>query len=447
VLPVLEVENNNMALPTDTEPTTDMTLTALLERLRVTRHDQEAEHLDRLRQLIGNPTETCPQCHRRSARRRSRVRRQAHREVQEKIRHEAVACYRALDERGYTQEESAALLDVPVRRLLDWEYKHRLAPLTLVPLGRPAAPAPVLARQQVLAFLQEQGPGVGVPRLCATFPDLSRAVLTDLVQRYRAVVQVRYRTCERVLHWQQPGAVWAVDFAEPSRWGAAGVLPPVAGELPYVLAVRDLASGYQLCWLPVTAATAAVTTAVLTQLFAKHGAPLVLKADNGPPFRAVETKAFLESRDVQILFSPPYWPGYNGAIEAAIGSLKRRTEHHAAARAQAGFWTPADLEAARQAANASHPRRLHGRTPAEVWAARTPLSAVERVCFELAVQRERFTASNELGLDPTDSGDHWQQARLDRKAIERALVGRDYLLFKGRRVPLTIKPGKMTTFV
>jgi len=439
-----------MALPianTYAAPVEGATITAALESYHAARHDHEEEHLDRLRQLLGNPTETCPRCHRQSPRRRSRVRRQAHRELQENIRHATTACYRALHERGYTQEESAALLGIPARRLRDWEYKHRSAQRVLVPVGRPAAPAPVQARQQVLDYLQQQGPGVGVPRLCTAFPDLSRAALTDLVQRYRAVVQTRYPTCVRVLQWQQPGAVWAVDFAEPSRRGEDGVLPPIAGQWPYVLAVRDLASGYQLCWLPVAAATTAVTTAILAQLFAEHGAPLVLKADNGPPFRAEQTKAFLESRDVQILFSPPYWPGYNGAIEAAIGSLKRRTEQHAAAHGHAGFWTLADLEAARQAANASRPRRLHGRTPAEVWAARTPLSALERVCFDLAVQRERFTAANEYGLDLEDSRDHWQQARLDRKAIERALVGRDYLLFKGRRVPLTIKPGKVSSFV
>jgi hypothetical protein len=64
-----------------------------------------------------------------------------------------------------------------------------------------------------------------------------------------------------------------VDFAEPSRWREDGVLPPVAGQLLYVLSVRDLASGYQLCWLPVPAARAAVTKAVLALLFAEHSAP------------------------------------------------------------------------------------------------------------------------------------------------------------------------------
>jgi len=112
----------------------------------------------------------------------------------------------------------------------------------------------------------------------------------------------------------------------------------------------------------VPARTGAVTADVLAQLFAEQGAPLVLKAGNGPPFRAEQTKAFLESENVQIMFSPPHWPGYNGAIELAIGSLKRRTENPAGAQGHAGLWTPEDLEAARQTANASRPRRLRGCT-------------------------------------------------------------------------------------
>jgi transposase InsO family protein len=447
---VSELESNNRALPLAGTPSglvEDATVTAALESFHATWRGQEEEHLDRLRSWLGDAVETCPKCQRPAPRRRSRTRRQARREARQKIRAAATACSDALGERGYTQEESAALLGVTVRRLRYWAATCRSEPLTLLPVGRPPLPAPAPARQQVLDFLQERGPGVGVPQLRRAFPALSRALLTDLVQRYRAVVQARYPTCVRLLQWQQPGTVWAIDFATPSCWGAAGVLPPIAGQWPYLLAVRDLASGYQLAWVPVSAASAAATTELLALLFAEYGAPLVLKADNGPPFRAEHTKAFLERRDVRILYSPPYWPGYNGAIEAAIGSLKRRTEAHAAARGHAGQWATADLESARQAANADRPRRLRGRTPAEVWAARPALSPVARVCFELAVQRERFTAANEYGLDLEDRMDHWQQARIDRKGIERALVGHDYLLFKGRRVPLTIKPGKMTTLV
>jgi hypothetical protein len=44
---------------------------------------------------------------------------------------------------------------------------------------------------------------------------------------------------------QTPGRVWAADFTEPSWYGTAQSLPPIAGLYPYVLAVRDLASGCQ----------------------------------------------------------------------------------------------------------------------------------------------------------------------------------------------------------
>jgi transposase InsO family protein len=317
----------------------------------------------------------------------------------------------------------------------------------VAPLGRPAARSDVGDRQRVLQFLNDQGPGVGVPSVRRQFPDLTRAELTDLVQRYRRVLAARRRATVSVLHWQVPGRVWAMDFAQPSRGDDPGAVPPLDGRSPYLFAVRDLASGYQLCWLPVAAATAAVARTVLAWLFAQYGAPLVLKADNGPPFRADAMKNFLEAVGVIPLYSPPYWPGYNGAIEAAIGSLKTRTEQQAAYQGHPGIWMAADVEAGRRAANTSRPRRLHGLMPAEVWARRTPTLAVERVCFELAVQRQRYLARGALRIEHDKQLDHWQQGVVDRKAIERALVERDYLLFTRRRLPLMIGPGKVTYFV
>jgi hypothetical protein len=80
-----------------------------------------------------------------------------------------------------------------------------------------------------------------------------------------------------VLHWQQPGAVWALDYARPPALLAEGF-----ADLP---AVRDLASGLQLLWLPVPQATAAHTVAAVLPVFLLYGAPLVVKMDNGSPLR------------------------------------------------------------------------------------------------------------------------------------------------------------------
>jgi transposase InsO family protein len=364
--------------------------------------------------------------------------------LEQVIRRDAVDFYRRLKMQGGTLEEAAKLLSMPARTLRQWDYDCRPEPLHILPLGRPMARSEPPLRAAVLDLLKDQGAGVGVPKLRQAFPGMARAELADLVRGYRHELCAGKHDSARVLHWQVPGRVWALDFAAPSD--AIGVLPALDGRYPYLLAVRDLASGYQLAWLPVPDATAATTQRALARLFAQHGTPLVLKADNGPAFRADETKRFLEQAGVFLLYSPPHWPGYNGAIEASIGSLKKRTARQAAQHGHVGLWTTGDVEAARLQANTSHPRRLHGVTPAQAWTQRTPPSDVERVRFELTVERQRFVARSERSIEQDDQLDHWQQGKLDRKAIERALVEHDYLLFRGRRLPLTIKAGKVTYF-
>src|SRR5262245_26763715 len=115
--------------------------------------------------------------------------------------------------------------------------------------------------------------------------DRSAVLLADLLSRYRRVWVRRHARLFHVLHWQQAGTVWAVDYARPPL--------PLEGRYTDLLAVRDLAGGMQLLWLPVAEATAATTAAALLSLFMLYGAPLVLKADNGSPFVAGATRELL----------------------------------------------------------------------------------------------------------------------------------------------------------
>jgi hypothetical protein len=48
----------------------------------------------------------------------------------------------------------------------------------------------------------------------------------------------------------------------------------------WILAIRDLTSGYQLAWLSFAQATAEGVVGVLTALFTEHGPPLVLNAQS-----------------------------------------------------------------------------------------------------------------------------------------------------------------------
>ena len=76
-------------------------------------------------------------------------------------------------------------------------------------------------------------------------------------------------------------------------------------------------------------------------------------------------------------------------------------------------------------------------------AARTRITGVERAYFELAVERERMTARSELYIARAEELDHWQGAAVDRVALSRALVGRGYLVFRRRTIPLTINKAKV----
>jgi transposase InsO family protein len=331
---------------------------------------------------------------------------------------------------GWPQSGIAELLNVAPRTLRVW--RRRLGAGRCVrALGRPVVHSPWVQRQEVLELLDELGPGVGLPTLRVCFPDLLRAELEDLLRRWRRVWRLRHQAVVHGLEWTAPGSVWAMDFAEAPA--------PIDGAYPCLLAVRDLASGRQLLWLPTPAQTAAEVVAALASLFVVHGPPLVLKSDNGSAFVAEATRALLADARVIPLFSPAYTPAYNGAIEAGIGSLKTRTERHAARRGRPGVWTSDDAAAARAEANAlAHPHGERGPTPDAAWSARRRLTAADRALFEATVARLRDEERARTGLATEGSPNSTAERRAARVAIRRALVEHGYLLFSRRRIPLPI---------
>jgi transposase InsO family protein len=367
-------------------------------------------------------------------------RQQPRRRREHELRGRMVTLSEALDEQGFTLVEKAELLHMSARTLRQWHYDCRAEQTTLTQpllLGRRVVRASVAQRHAVIELLNELGPATGLPTLRACFPGMLRAELDDLLRRYRRVWRRRYHEAMPILHWQVPGSVWAMDFTEAPA--------AIDGLFPYLLAVRDLASGRQLLWLPVRAATGEETRWALASLFALHGAPLILKSDNGSPFDAEATRALLDSAAVIPLFSPPYYPKYNGATEAGIGSLKTRTEHHAARHDRPAQWTCADVAYAQAEANATaRPKGPTGPTPDESWATRRTLTADERALFQQAVNQHRDAVRLQQGLPPEGPRTCQEERAMDRLAIPRALVEHAYLLFSRRRIPLPFNRKKVT---
>lgn len=336
-------------------------------------------------------------------------------------------------QQGWRVPVVAARLKVSARSLRRWSARQR----RVVARGRPVVRSPLAVRQEVLVQLAEWGPGISVAHLRAAFPQVPRADLVDLKERYRRLYRQRRHGRMARLTWTQAGVVWAADFAWPPE--------VIDGRYPRLLSVRDLASGMQLAWRPMTGESAAETCGVLRGLFGEHGAPLVLKMDNGPAFRSEELERMLSPQGVAVLYSPAYTPSYNGSAEAGIGAMKGRTEMQAWRRGASGSWTWEDMEAARQEANAACVgRRESSPTRAQIWALRPRLDETARASLRAEVLRqqpkrvrpEAGVKNKESGGSVLDKGCPW------RVVLRRALVALGYLVLSWRRIPLPIKTQK-----
>jgi transposase InsO family protein len=390
---------------------------------------EEPAHMSRVSEVYAPPPPV-------ASPRRGYAAQRCQRQREQQLRSHLVDLSRWTTLLGWTIAQTAALLGLLPRTLRHWQHDRRTGRWWPTALGRPVLRAPRADRQEVLELLDELGPATGLPTLQHCFPQLARAELEDLLRRYRRVWQLRHTHAPHVLRWLVPGAVWAMDLAEPPQ--------PIDGLYPYLLAVRDLASGQTLSWLPLADATATAVIAALEPLFVTHGAPLVLKTDNGSAFVAEATADFFQSWEVLPLFSPPRTPQYNGAIEAGIGSLKTRSERQATMQGRPARWTSDDVAAAQAEANATaRPHGPTGPTPDEHWQTRRPLSREARRRFAAAVAQQRMEVRAKDGW-PTDGPLPARAARaVDRQAIRRALVEHGYLLFRRRRIPLPFTKKKV----
>jgi transposase InsO family protein len=274
---------------------------------------------------------------------------------------------------------------------------------------------------------EKMGPRLGLPSLRRMFPQVARAELIDLQRRYRRWWRRHHRRLVHRLIWSRPGSVWAADFSHPPA--------PIDGGFRRLLAVRDLASGMVLEAAPAPDEAACTARAVLDELVRAHGAPLVLKTDNGSAFIATELKRWAAYRGVLQMYSPPALPSYNGSIEAGIGALKARIRFQVRDPDAAPTWSADDVEAARCQANTlSRPWGWRGPTPAERWEHRTPLTETERTACRREYERMAQKEQQKRQIDAGAILSHRQQSSIDRVAIRRMLTEKGFLFFRRSRI-------------
>jgi hypothetical protein len=356
----------------------------------------------------------------------------ARREVEHTTKKQVLEHLRFRVIQGAKKVEVAASLGLEPRTLRLWESQERRDGLRPVARGRPLKRSSVEARNQCLGLIAQHGPLIGVEMLGRLCPGMARGEIRDLLWRYREHYLFEHELRYESLQWQGPGRVWAMDHTEPPS--------PVDGTQEAVLSVRDLASGAQILWQAEPGPRAPETVRDLERCFELHGAPLVLKCDNGPAFNSEELRAVCAKWGVELLWSPPYTPRYNGAVESGIRWLKERTEHVALSRGRPGQWTAEDLELARALTN-QLPRkaRMHAAARGEVFQSRTPITQEERAVLRARLQEERTAERRSRGIGEEVVLKRHREASITRHAMRRALVALGILSITERRVAPTLK--------
>ena len=89
----------------------------------------------------------------------------------------------------------------------------------------------------------------------------------------------------------------------------------------YLITVDYYSSFFEVDRL--TTKTATEVIGKLKQHLARHGLPLQLVSDNGPPYNSHAFKEFAQSYDFKHITSSPAYPKSNGKVENAVKTAKQ----------------------------------------------------------------------------------------------------------------------------
>jgi transposase InsO family protein len=383
--------------------------------------EEEVKHLEMVMRLFKENGERAA-----GAGERGSTWQRGRRDLERQVREEAVEYRNSMVIEGRTRREAAKDLGLSPRTLGQWATQPTPGSLEAKVRGRPLKDSGPFLRNKMIAFVQMVGLGTGVRRIRGVFPLMPRCEVIEILARLRRAHLRNHALLIHELEWTMPGAVWAMDHAEPPE--------AIDGHYPALLSVRDLSSGQQLLWKPLDSMNAAEAMAELIVLFQKAGAPLVMKSDNGSAFISEEMEELLNSHGVIHLLSPPGFPQYNGSCESGIGALKDRTMWKAALGGRPREWTSGDLEAARHEAN-EIPPGPGSPSAGEKWRGREAITCELRAAFgkgviEAVAEDRGWLEVQGLAATPE------REAQIRRTAIRRALVAHGLLKTRRRWIPL-----------
>ena len=174
-----------------------------------------------------------------------------------------------------------------------------------------------------IAALAQAHPRYGYRRIWALLRRRHQRVNKKRVHRLwkRAKLQVRkVRRKRRRLHpiglpvqATHPGHVWSYDFVHDAC---------LRGTPLKVLTVMDEFTREGLAIEVASTMPSAKVIRVLDQMFRTHGAPEVVRSDNGPEFVALAVRSWLAQHQTATLYIDPGCPWQNGYEERFNGTVR-----------------------------------------------------------------------------------------------------------------------------
>lgn len=196
-------------------------------------------------------------------------------------------------------------------------YKARLAQKQAVLLAPGPKKTAPLKLQSLLSEIRALSHGrkrtLGSSALCTHYAEqISRRQFNRVLRLVRSELNRENKARKRRVSWKGACVVWSMDETELG-W---------CGQKIRLHHIQDLGSRYKFEPLAAEEITSGKVARKLEELFKEHGAPLVLKRDNGSALNGQAVDTVLEKHLVIPLNSPASYPPYNGGMERAQRELK-----------------------------------------------------------------------------------------------------------------------------
>lgn len=221
-------------------------------------------------------------------------------------------------ETGWSDERLCRETGVPHTSLVRWKTRHgRGDPPVTHPGPRKVEPLDLAA---LMADLEQLSHGsrrtAGTGELYEQYRNqISRMRLRELVAEARRAFWQKVEMGRQRIYWHAPRLIWAMDDV---------LIGHTAKGRLYSNHIQDLGSRYKMHpeLTEGHVMEGEQVAARLESLFDIHGAPLVLKRDNGANLDCEAVDEVLERHLVVPLNSPLSYPQYNGCIEKAQREYK-----------------------------------------------------------------------------------------------------------------------------